>query len=507
MSDELPPGWVETTLKEVVSRPRSKVVPSNYPDLPFIGMDHIAQDGMELLGSVPFGTMKSSGGMFFEGDVLYGRMRPYLNKVHRAKTKGACSAEFIVLPKSEAIDSDFLAYTLHHRKFVNFASEQSSGDRPRVDFDALSNYELSLPPKSEQSRIVSKIDELFSRIDEGERALERVQKLVERYRQSVLKAAVTGELTREWREKQAKSGASIENGEALLARILTARREAWEQAELDKMKAKGLKPKDDKWKQKYASPSPPDTTDLPELPEGWVWASIGQLSFRVTKGSSPGWQGFEYLPAGVPFVRSQNVGWGQLDLEGIAYVDKSFNDVETKSIIKKGDVLLNIVGASVGRAAIATEAIQGANSNQAVAGIRPVDPESTGEFLAGYLLSPQCQKRIHNDKVDVARANFNLNQIVELPIAIPSSPEMEAIRVSLASSKVQIDALVGSLEFEMKRATSLRQSILRAAFSGKLVAQDSNDESAEILMKRIAAERCAAPAKPKRAKNKKKASK
>ena len=75
-----------------------------------------------------------------------------------------------------------------------------------------------------------------------------MQKLVERYRQSVLKAAVTGELTRDWREK---NKGKLESGEALLARILKARREAWEKAELDKMKAKGITPANDKWKQKY----------------------------------------------------------------------------------------------------------------------------------------------------------------------------------------------------------------------------------------------------------------
>lgn len=141
-------------------------------------------------------------------------------KVHVAKFCGACSAEFIVFPKGRAADGKFLGYLLHQREFVNFASGFSSGDRPRVDFGVLSAYPAHLPPYGEQVRIASRIDELFSRIEEGGRALERAQKLVERYRQSVLKAAVTGELTREWREKHK---GNLEPGEALLARILKAR--------------------------------------------------------------------------------------------------------------------------------------------------------------------------------------------------------------------------------------------------------------------------------------------
>jgi type I restriction enzyme, S subunit len=126
---------------------------------------------------------------------------------------------------------------------------------------------LPVPPENEQRRIVEKVDELFSQIEAGEEALARAQKLLERYRQSILNAAVTGELTREWREQHE---GELESGEDLLKRILKARREAWEQAELAKMHARGKPPSDDRWKQKYKEPEPPGTTDLAHLPEGWV---------------------------------------------------------------------------------------------------------------------------------------------------------------------------------------------------------------------------------------------
>jgi type I restriction enzyme S subunit len=124
-SDEvmrLPAGWIETTLGSVVARPRSKASPAEHPELRFVGMDHIPANSMTLAGSARFGDMKSNGGLFLEGDVLYGRMRPYLNKVHVAKFSGACSAEFIVFPKSAALDGKFLAYLLHDRKYLNFSS-------------------------------------------------------------------------------------------------------------------------------------------------------------------------------------------------------------------------------------------------------------------------------------------------------------------------------------------------------------------------------------------------
>ena len=146
------------------------------------------------------------------------------------------------------IDPTYIAYFLkaHGQNILSVCSKDGT-TVSSIDFDRLKSYAIVLAPSSEQARIVSKIEELFSRIDEGERALERVRTLVERYRQSVLKAAVTGELTRAWRERHT---GQLESGEALLTRILEARRQAWEQSELAKMKAKGIRTATDAWKKK-----------------------------------------------------------------------------------------------------------------------------------------------------------------------------------------------------------------------------------------------------------------
>ena len=117
---------------------------------------------------------------------------------------------------------------------------------------------IPIPPANEQQRIVAKIDELFSELDAGVASLKRAKALLKKYRQAVLKAAVTGELTRDWRERH--QGEIKESGAELLQRILKARRAAWEAAELKKLRAKGKPPKDDRWKQKYKEPQPPDTT-------------------------------------------------------------------------------------------------------------------------------------------------------------------------------------------------------------------------------------------------------
>lgn len=496
MTDELPKGWVETTLGDVASAPRPKASPEDHPDLPFLGMDHIAPGGMALLGSEKFGAIKSNGGLFFDGDVLYGRMRPYLNKVHRAKFQGACSAEFIVFPKSNAVNSDFLAYLLHHRRFVNFASGLSSGDRPRVAFADIVRYPLALPPLGEQGRIVSKIDELFSRIEEGERALERVQKLVERYRQSVLKAAVTGELTREWREKRK---GKLEFGKVLLARILKARREAWEKIELAKMKAKGQKPGNDDWKKKYREPAPTDTTDLPELPKGWVWASLAQLSWTSSYGTS---QKCSYVASGPAVLRIPNIRSGRFDFEDVKNATVEL-ELEASDYLNAGDLLVirtngseSIIG--IGSALLGEPPLRCYFASYLIR-FRLVLPNELTEWVNICWQSHVVRQFVNKHKATSA-GQYNVSQsaLMEMCLPIPPFDERNEIVDEVAQIVSRAEAALRTMANQRSNSGALRQSVLKAAFAGAPVRQDPTDEPASILLERITAERSAATAAPKR---------
>ena len=143
---------------------------------------------------------------------------------------------------------------------------------------------LPLPNSSEQRRIVAKLDELFSELDAGVAALERAQAKLKRYRASVLKAAVEGRLTEEWRRKNPPD----ETGAELLQRILVERRQLWEQEQLAKFKAKGQRPPKN-WQQKYKEPAGDKCiSELPELPEGWCWATVDQITVSTTVTSAYG---------------------------------------------------------------------------------------------------------------------------------------------------------------------------------------------------------------------------
>jgi restriction endonuclease S subunit len=196
---------------------------------------------------------------------------------------------------------------------------------------------------------------------------------------------------------------------------------------------------------------------------------IGEVADLVTKGSSPNWQGFTYTDSGVVFVRSQNVGWGSLDLSDVAHLSPAFNEKERKSVLRTGDVLLNIVGASIGRAAVATPEIEGGNVNQAVAVIRLNPERMLPKYLMLNLLSPGTQATIHAEKVDVARANVSLSDIKDFSVLFPSLAEQGTMIAEVERRLSVIEALESVVQTNLTRADRLRQSILSQAFNGKLL--------------------------------------
>jgi type I restriction enzyme S subunit len=142
----------------------------------------------------------------------------------------------------------------------------------------------------------------------------------------VLKAAVTGELTRDWRERN--QGEIRESGAELLQRILKARRAAWEAAELKKLRAKGNRLRDDRWKQKYKEPQPPDTTGLPALPAGWLWATVDSIAALVTDGDHNPPKRVEY---GIPHLTAKNVKQWSFDTTGCTFVsDAGFEQTRAR---------------------------------------------------------------------------------------------------------------------------------------------------------------------------------
>ena len=286
MDRKLPKGWVRTTLGRIAVPSRLRASPLDVPDMRYVGLEHIEPGTMKLLGYVFGRDTRSSSVRFSKGDVLYGKMRPYLNKVWVAEFDGICSAEFIVFPRLYGLNSQFLALRLNSQDFVSFANGQVSGERPRVDFDKLSGFTVLLPPLAEQERIVAKLHTMFSGLERADRAARHAHRRLENYRAAVIHAAVSGELTQAWRnELQNRRGAPSQSSEALLQHLLTARRALWEQVEAERHRTAHKIPKNYKWKSRYLEPTPPRIEKLPKLPRGWIWASLDQIG-QLSRGKS-----------------------------------------------------------------------------------------------------------------------------------------------------------------------------------------------------------------------------
>jgi type I restriction enzyme, S subunit len=196
-------------------------------------------------------------------------------------------------------------------------------------------------------------------------------------------------------------------------------------------------------------------------PKRWEVDGLEQLSTRVTKGESPKWQGFEYGSEGVRFITSENVLWGSLD-ERMKFIPLEFHQKLKRSQVQEGDLLINLVGASVGRACLAELNGMPANINQAVS-VTTLDHSRLLPEIALYqLLVPSMQRVLLGNVVDAARANISLADIRGLQILVPP------IDVQLAFLKV-----LGKVKKYMAVNSSfsglnLFESLSHNAFAGHL---------------------------------------
>ena len=196
--------------------------------------------------------------------------------------------------------------------------------------------------------------------------------------------------------------------------------------------------------------------------------ALEELTHKITKGSSPKWQGVSYIDEpGVLFVTSENVGRNQMIYKKTKFVEDKFNEIDSKSILQKGDVLTNIVGASIGRTAV-FDKDDNSNINQAVCLIRCNEEKLVNKYLAYLLNSHFFVQILHDNEVNTARANLSLGFFRSLIIPVPTISEQYEIIEKLDSVYSNISKVELTLEQESRSLNELRRSILQEAFNGTL---------------------------------------
>ncbi|MFB9147745.1 restriction endonuclease subunit S [Halomonas alkalicola] len=335
-----------------------------------------------------------------------------------------------------------------------------------ISQDSIRRITLPFPPLNEQRRIVDKIESLFVQLDHGEASLRGVQQLLARYRQSVLKAAVTGQLTADWRSENADR---LESGHDLLERILQARRENWQ--------GRG----------KYKEPVASDTSDMPELPEGWAWASFEQL-FDVYGGATPSRKDSKHWNGDIPWVSSGEVAFCRIKNTEEKITEAGYQSCSTK-LHPEGTVLLAMIGEGKTRGQAAILDIPACN-NQNSAAIRVSESGIPCDYVYYYLMGRYQESRRAGQGGN--QPALNGSKVKSFVMPLPSIDEMREIATRVDEAFYTSEALATWCETELTRSAALRQSILKDAFAGKLVPQDPNDEPANELLARIRAERDAA---------------
>jgi len=348
-------------------------------------MENVEAHTMKLLGTVPAATMKSSAAAFYDNDVIYGRLRPYLNKVCKPGFKGLCSSEFIVFPEQPDLHSSYLQYRLNATDFVRFSSSLNAGDRPRVDFEQIGEFEIELPPPEQQKIIVGKIEELFSDLDAGVAALKRAQANLKRYRAAVLKAAVEGRLTEQWRAERKAKRTATEPAAKLLEHILAERRKKWDAAQLKKYANAGKAPPKG-WQSKYLEPATAKSTASIGLPDGWCCATANQIC-EIGTGTTPSRGNAMYWNGGtIPWISSAAVNKAYVR-EAVELVTKEALKETTLRIYPKHTLILALYGEGKTRGKV-SELLIDATINQALAALQTqgVSAECR-EYLKLFLFS------------------------------------------------------------------------------------------------------------------------
>ncbi len=380
----------------------------------------------------------------------------------------------------DGVLSEWLYFWLSRIDFAHYAHATTL---PSLPLSKAKKIEIPIASTAEQARITETLDELFSNLDTGIAALSRARDGLKRYRSSVLKAAVEGTLTADWRARHP----NVEPASELLKRILAERRRRWQEEQLRKFEDRGVKPPKN-WQARYKEPAEPDTTGMPRLPETWSWATMDQLTSKLMNGF-----GKRSQAEGSPCIvlRLADVFEGEISYNNVRRINCTDDQVRKYGVNENDLLILRVNGSAdlVGRFVLVKSAHKKILFCDHFIRAQCVSAEMAA-WLRIYADGGRFRSHVDHNKVSSAGQN-TINQSTLLPFSIPLPPkaEQKVIAETIEDHCSVIDHLKSELDAKMNAARELRQSILSGAFSGRLIPQDPNDEPASELLKRIAAER------------------
>jgi type I restriction enzyme, S subunit len=473
----LPPGWVWAQLRDLgkwgSGGTPSRRNPSNYGgNIPWIKIGDLTDGPVNTVEETisEDGFANSATTLLAPETLLIAMYGASIGKI--GITTSLCTTNQAIAHcfPFAGIDLPYLFYVLQSMR-QRLIKLGQGGAQPNISQGILKGLSIPLAPSEEQHRIAAKAEELFGEIEAGEQELEKAREGLEAYRRAVLKAAVTGELTREWREKNAPN----ETGADLLNRAL---------AERSGQRASRTR----------RAPPKPDDSILPDLPFGWVWASLGDICDIVGGITVDAKRSTDEMEE-VPYLRVANVQRGFLNLRKVKTIRVPPEQV-ARLRLKSNDVLLNEGGDKdkVGRGWVWNDEVADCIHQNHVFRARPLVPELDGRFISTYANEVGRKFFFDGAKQTTNLASLSMSKVAALPVPLPPAAELARIVELIVLICAELETEKALIKEWERAVISLRQSILATAFSGKLVPQDLADEPASALLERLRAQKAAAPA-------------
>ncbi len=462
MRDDIPHAWTSAKLGELITEASygsSAKTNGDATGLPVLRMGNIVSGKLDFsqLKYLPVDHDEFPDLLLSAGDVLFNRTNSAELVGKTAVYRGApapCSfASYLIRLRLTGVLPDWVSLYLNSpfgRACINEVVSQQAG-QANVNGTKLKGFTIPLPPLDEQKRIVAKIEELFSELEAGEESLRVARRQLGVYRQSLLKQAFEGKLTAQWRTQNP----------AKLGKPLTA------STKLD------------------VEPGP--------LPPGWIWQTINEVA-DVTGGLTKNSKR-DSLPLRIPYLRVANVYSNELRLDEIKDIGVTAAEAEKVRLVK-GDLLIVEGNGSldqIGRVAAWNGSISDCGHQNHLIRAR-CHPNAHYAFVLLFLLSPHGRDVIEKQAASTSGLHtLSVSKVQRLPVPLCSLPEQQEIVRLLDEQFEVIERNERELDAALKRSEALRQTILKKAFTGRLVPQSPADEPATTLLARLRTERESAP--------------
>ena len=385
------------------------------------------------------------------GDTIFSLVRPYLKNIayiDKSLSNSIASTGFYVCTPKKNVFPKFFYWLMISPYVVDGLNKYMKGDNsPSIRGGDIEGFCYPIPPLPEQKRIVYRIESLFAKLDEAKEKIQQVLDGAEMRKAAILHKAFTGELTKTWRRENNITTTDDVNREKLSKEC-----------------------------EEYEIPY--------EIPDEWRWVTFNEVCTFIGSGVTPKGGQAVYTDSGIPFIRSQNVLNGKLDLSDVAYISDEINEKMKRTQIIGGETLLNITGASIGRSCYVPQEQSVGNVNQHVCILR------FKNYINGYipqlwLNSPKMQEFINFNQVGQTRQALNFKQIRGIYFPLPPLQEqLEMVRI-IKYEINKLDVVCNSLANLAVRIDTMKKSILAKAFRGELGTNNPTEDSALNLLKEV----------------------